>query len=291
MGFIKQTEALAGEGPKTNFRTKHPSRLFSPKPKRACAKTPSLRKTTQEEPLSPLDLYWSEARPTSGRLAVEKKHAIVNANRAMMPLSWSKWTYSPNTERSWKYRAQNDLRNALNPGDVVDVEVVELNTDDVANLRGYAPAEAEDYAAVALRQDPELEGALLSFDSTERYAPWSENDIYTSEFNRATQSGVGSTFAGGLPAHRRTRTHDRIHGSRCATDLQHGNGESEARNYGEEYKGPISLHVHSPCLATSAQSAFDQNLDVVWETLSGLALNPWWRKTKSCDGPGSLPRQ
>ena len=73
------------------------------------------------------------------------------------------------------------------PGDVVDVEVVELNTDDVANLRGW-PVEQK-----TIRQWP--------FAKTGWKAPcsrWPQRrtvrsmvggiDIYTSEFNRATQS-------------------------------------------------------------------------------------------------------
>ena len=72
-------------------------------------------------------------------LEVEKKHAVVGigANRAMVPLSLSKWAYRPDIEKSWKYRAQNDLRNSLNLGDVVDVELMNLSTDEVDNLQGY----------------------------------------------------------------------------------------------------------------------------------------------------------
>ena len=216
-------------------------------------------------------------------LEVEKKHAVVGigANKAMIPLSWSKWTFTPNPDKSWKYRSQNNLTNALNRGDVVDVEVIHLSTDEVANLQGYAPAEADDYAAASLRQTPELEGALLAFDLNTGAVRSMVGgiDIHTSEFNRATQAirQVGSTFKpvvySAAIAERSLTAGSMV----LDAPLTYNTGMEnlwKPGNYGEEYKGLISLRK---ALALSRNvctvRVLDQiGLEVVWENAQRLGI-------------------
>ncbi|MEC7240015.1 MAG: PBP1A family penicillin-binding protein [Myxococcota bacterium] len=216
-------------------------------------------------------------------LEVEKKHAVVGigANRAMIPLSWSKWAYSPDPEKSWKYRAQNDLRNSLSRGDVVDVEVMNLSTDEVDNLRGYPPAEAGAFAAAALRQTPELDGALLAFDLNTGAVRSMVGgiDIRTSEFNRATQAvrQVGSTFKpvvySAAIAERELTAGSMV----LDAPLTYNTGMEnlwKPGNYGEEYKGLISLRK---ALALSRNvctvRVLDQiGLEVVWENAQRLGI-------------------
>ena len=134
-------------------------------------------------------------------LAVEKKHAVVGigAHEAMIPLSWTDWAYTPNPKQSWRYRAkQSDLTEVLQPGDLVTVDVVDLDSQNVKELKGYAPASDGTYAAAKLYQDPALEGAFFGYDLETGMvgAMVGGTDIEKSEFNRAFQAQrqVGSTF-------------------------------------------------------------------------------------------------
>ncbi|MFM2248119.1 MAG: hypothetical protein RL071_4194, partial [Pseudomonadota bacterium] len=51
---------------------------------------------------------------------VDKGHAIVGigAHEAIIPLSWTKWAYPPNPDRSFKSRNQDTMANVLKVGDV-----------------------------------------------------------------------------------------------------------------------------------------------------------------------------
>ena len=132
--------------------------------------------------------------------AVEERHAVVGigANEAMIPLSWTLWGYEPNTERSWRPRVLRDFRDALSVGDIVEVTVENVDSQDSEPLNGYEPATSGTFAAARLYQSPNLEGAMLSMDLNNGAvrAMVGGTDIHTSEFNRVIQAQrqVGSTF-------------------------------------------------------------------------------------------------
>lgn len=133
-------------------------------------------------------------------LEVAQKHAVVGIgrHRALIPLSWSAWTYKPNPDRSFKGRQQDDLTRVLTRGDVVQVTLEGLNTEEFDNLKGYTGAGPGPFAAARLYQSPELESALLSYrlEDGAVLAMVGGVDFEESEYNRATQARrqVGSTF-------------------------------------------------------------------------------------------------
>lgn len=214
---------------------------------------------------------------------VQKKHAVVaiGSHRGLMPLSWSKWTFTPNPEKSWKWRAQNNLQNALNRGEIVDVEWVNQSTDEVPNLKDYLDEDDGSYGAVALRQTPEIDGALLSFDLNDGgvRAMVGGIDIHTSEFNRAMQASrqVGSTFKpivySAAIGEKELTTGSMV----LDAPLTFNTGMEDLwkpGNYGESYKGLISLRK---ALALSRNvctvRVLDQiGLDVVWENAHRLGV-------------------
>ncbi|MCB9777990.1 MAG: transglycosylase domain-containing protein [Alphaproteobacteria bacterium] len=133
-------------------------------------------------------------------LEVAEKHAVVGVGkqRALVPLSWSKWMYEPNPERSYKVRVQRDLTEALKRGDVVEVLIEGADMDAFEETRGYDGAGAGPFWPARVIQDPEIEGALLSYrlEDGAVLAMVGGYSFEESEFNRATQAmrQVGSTF-------------------------------------------------------------------------------------------------
>jgi penicillin-binding protein 1A len=215
-------------------------------------------------------------------LDVQQKHAIVaiGSHRGLMPLSWSKWTFTPNPKASWKWRTQNNLQNALKRGEVVDVEWVNQSTNEVPNLKDYLPEDKGTYGAVALRQTPELEGALLSFDINDGgvRAMVGGIDIHTSEFNRAMQANrqVGSTFKpivySAAIGKKELTTGSMVLDAPLTFNV--GRALWKPGNYGQSYKGLISLRK---ALALSRNvctvRVLDQiGLDVVWENAHQLGI-------------------
>ncbi|MDG1482943.1 MAG: transglycosylase domain-containing protein [Myxococcota bacterium] len=135
---------------------------------------------------------------TATVLEVEERHAIIGigAHKAILPRSWAKWTYTVNPERSYRYRSQDDLSNALKRGDIVTVTVEHLDSAEAENLKGYSPAAG--LPAVKLYQSPLLQGAMFSYRLTDGavLAMVGGVDFEDSEYNRAIQARrqVGSTF-------------------------------------------------------------------------------------------------
>ena len=201
-------------------------------------------------------------------ISVEAKHAIVGigSNEAIIPLSWTKWGFEPNTERSWRYRASSDMTDTLKVGDVVEVTVASLDAEEQDNLEGY-PA-AKNRAAAKLYQSPELQGALLSYDlkTGAVIAMVGGVDIEDSEFNRAIQAKrqVGSTFK---PIVYATAINEKkfTAGSMVLdaplTFYDHSRGEMwKPGNYGGDYLGEISLRKG---LALSRNVVTVRVLDVI----------------------------
>lgn len=181
-------------------------------------------------------------------LAVEAKHMIVGAGRheVIVPLSWTKWAFKPDPERSWRYRAIEDLNAAFKVGDVVTVQIANLDSSEVKELNGYAPAAGK--AAARIFQAPALQGAFLSWklDDGAVLSMVGGVDIEASEFNRAIQARrqVGSTFkpivyAAAIESKKFTA------GSILVDAPQTYNTLDEKLwkpgNYGEEYLGNITL--------------------------------------------------
>jgi penicillin-binding protein 1A len=133
-------------------------------------------------------------------LTVKKDFAVVGigAHKAIIPLAWSKWAYAIDVERSWKYRAQNSMRNVLQRGDVVGVRVVAQDAKEKDDSKRVALALKGLFAAAELTQEPQLQGALFSYkvDTGAVTAMVGGVDFENSEYNRATQARrqVGSTF-------------------------------------------------------------------------------------------------
>ncbi len=134
-------------------------------------------------------------------LSVDTKHAVVGigSHEAMIPLSWTTWAYRPNPKTSWRYRAkQKDMAEVLSVGDLIQVDVVDLDSQNVKELAGYAPAAEGTYAAAKLYQVPALEGAFFAYDLETGMvtAMVGGTDMEKSEYNRAFQAQrqVGSTF-------------------------------------------------------------------------------------------------
>jgi len=133
-------------------------------------------------------------------LGVKKDHAIVaiGAHKAIVPLAWSKWAYPIDVERSWKYRAQNSMKNVLNSGDLVDLRVVTADAKEKDETNRFAMQVKGPVAAAELVQEPELQGALFSYrlDTGAVTAMVGGVGFENSEYNRATQARrqVGSTF-------------------------------------------------------------------------------------------------
>ncbi|MEE2751413.1 MAG: penicillin-binding transpeptidase domain-containing protein, partial [Myxococcota bacterium] len=184
-------------------------------------------------------------------LSVAQKHAVVGigSHKAMIPLSWTNWAFEPNIKRSWRYRKLDNLNQALQVGDVVEVQVVARNSQDVKALEGYAPAlEGGPYAAAKLQQSPDLQGALLSVDLADgaTRAMVGGVNIEESEFNRTVQAQrqVGSTFkplvyATAIASQKLTAGSILLDAPLIYNTLEEKLWKPG--NYGEEYLGHISL--------------------------------------------------
>lgn len=122
---------------------------------------------------------------------VQAGHAIVDlgAAKAIVPLAWTEWAYRPDPNRNSKYRRQDDLSRALSRGDVVRVEVVHAHFRDAAPLAKYEDAGPGPFAAATLYQEPEMQGALLSYrlDDGAVLAMVGGVDFKDTQFNRALQ--------------------------------------------------------------------------------------------------------
>jgi penicillin-binding protein 1A len=183
-------------------------------------------------------------------LEVTKKHAVaaVGSHEVMIPLSWTKWAYKPNPNRSWRRRALTDMTEPLAIGDIVDVVIENLDAQDAKPLKGYRAAQDRELAAAKLYQSPDLQGALLSFD-LETGAVRSMVggiDIERSEFNRAVQAQrqVGSTFkpivyATAIETKKFTAGSMLLDAPLTYNTL--GARLWKPGNYGEEYLGNITL--------------------------------------------------
>ena len=101
--------------------------------------------------------------PGQVRQDVKKDFAVVGigSHKAIIPLAWSKWAYEIDVERSWKYRAQNSMRNVLQRGDVVQTRIVALDAKTNDDTKSTALSMKGLFAAAELAQDPELQGALF----------------------------------------------------------------------------------------------------------------------------------
>lgn len=131
---------------------------------------------------------------------VQKTHAIVDIGgpKVLVPLAWTTWAYKPDASRNAAYRKQDDLTRALAKGDVVRVEVRNHDFREAKGLGDYTLAGDGPYAAGALYQSPDLEGALYSYALSDGgvLAMVGGVDYRETKFNRATQAQrqVGSTF-------------------------------------------------------------------------------------------------
>ncbi|MCO4743852.1 MAG: transglycosylase domain-containing protein [Proteobacteria bacterium] len=187
-------------------------------------------------------------------LDVKKRYAKVGIGKveAIIPLAWTEWLYKPNPRKSWRYRTATDMTegSVLQTGDVVWVQLEALSTKDEAVAKAFkkTPGESTAFAAARLWQEPEVEGALLSYDvdsgavrSMVGGAFWEK-----SEFNRAVQSKrqVGSTFkpivyAAAIESERVTTATMIVDGPLAfATDQDF---IWKPANYGNDFLGNITL--------------------------------------------------
>ncbi len=133
-------------------------------------------------------------------LRVEKDHAVVGlgSHEVIIPLAWSKWAYGIDTDRSWKYRAQNSMKNVLKRGDVVKVTIKAVDAKNKNETKKAALSMPGRFGAGMLSQGPEVQGALFSYrtDTGAVTAMVGGVGFDKSEYNRAIQSRrqVGSTF-------------------------------------------------------------------------------------------------
>jgi penicillin-binding protein 1A len=137
----------------------------------------------------------------------------VGDHEGIIPMRWSDWVYPPDPSRSWRNREQDDfLRSVdgdgdgkkdggiLRKGDVVEVEIAALDTgrEDVKAAFVKTPGAQGAMLALRLRQQNDVEAALLSMDlaSGAVRAMVGGSDFKDSQLNRATQSRrqIGSTF-------------------------------------------------------------------------------------------------
>jgi len=206
----------------------------------------------------------------------------IGAHEGVIPIAWSDWVYQPNPKRSWRFRTQDDLTEEvdddgdrkkdggiLRKGDVVLVKVEALSTreESVAKAFKKTPGEDADLVAVRLWQEPEVEGALMSFDlhTGAVRAMVGGSDFETSEFNRCIQARrqVGSTFkpivyAAAIDSRRMTT-------ASMVTDgpLAYSTDQDfiwKPANYGDDYLGNVTLRK---ALALSRNTCTVRVLDAV----------------------------
>ena len=182
-------------------------------------------------------------------VSVSQHHAVVGVgmHEVLVPGEWSLWMYKPNPERSYKYRAQHDLTEALQRGDVVQVEIAADSVAQADDLSGYEEA-GKGRQVGRIYQPPEIEGALLSYRLSDGgvVAMVGGYDFKTSEFNRATQAmrQVGSTFKPIVYAAaigtRKFTTGTLVQDAPTVFGVL-GYGLYKPDNYGDEYLGNITL--------------------------------------------------
>lgn len=133
-------------------------------------------------------------------LAVKNDYAVagVGSHKVLIPLAWSKWAYAIDVERSWKYRAQNNMRNVLSRGDLIDVKIMAVDAKTKDETKKAALSMPGSFGSAELVQPPELQGALFSYrtDTGAVTAMVGGVGFKDSEYNRAIQARrqVGSTF-------------------------------------------------------------------------------------------------
>lgn len=190
--------------------------------------------------------------------------AAIGAHEGIIPLAWSKWVFKPNPRRSWRYREQTDLReqvdvdgdrqndgSILQVGDVVQLKVMNLSTQDDEVSRAFrrTPGETEDLLALHLWQEPEIEGAMLSFDLETGAVRTmvGGSDFTKSQFNRAIQSRrqVGSTFKpivyGAAIESKKVTTATMVADAPIAFAATTNDFIWKPANYGHDYLGNIPL--------------------------------------------------
>ncbi|MCB9665652.1 MAG: transglycosylase domain-containing protein [Alphaproteobacteria bacterium] len=244
-----------------------------------------------------------EVAPRWARVALGRHEGIV-------PLAWSTWVYPPNTDRSWRYRSQDDLTHAvdddgdgtpdggiLRPGDVVQVEIAAASTRDDAVAKDFKGTPGADAALLALRlrQVPEVEAALLSFERSDDAAVSGAvramvggADFSRSQLNRVVQSRrqVGSTFkpivyTAALSTRKLTTASTVLDGPFIAMG-----GDEEVwkpSNYSDDYMGYITLRT---ALAMSRNTPTVRILDAVDP---GMSEDVVWGFARAL-GIGGLPR-
>lgn len=189
---------------------------------------------------------------------VDKKHAFVQigVHKVIIPLSWSKWGYKPDPERSFKKRYISVMTDMLHVGDVIKVRVETLDAQSEDNLKGYAPIKNITIPAGQVWKEPGLEGALFSYRVTNSSPETFDQgavlsmvggyDFAKSEYNRATQAQrqVGSTFkpivyAQAIASKNFTVASTLVDGPLVYQTI--GDKVWKPGNYGEDYLGEITL--------------------------------------------------
>jgi len=148
------------------------------------------------------------ARLERGRLyvglvgEVSAKKAIVHLGTGLegeLPLGAARWARKPNSEAYFPAALISSLEGVLEPGDLIVVrgathEDVGMDSERPALKKTYGP----DGVFLALEQEPQLQGAIVSIDPWSGYvvAMIGGYDFDASEFNRAFQScrQPGSSF-------------------------------------------------------------------------------------------------
>ncbi len=183
-------------------------------------------------------------------LEVAQKHAVVGIgrHRALIPVSWTTWGYGPDPARSFTGRRQTDMTKVLERGDLIEVTIANLSSDDAENLKGYTGAGPGPFAAARIYQPPDLQGALFSYRQSDGavVAMVGGVDFENSEYNRATQARrqVGSTFKpivyAAAVATRKFTVGSIVQDAPTVFQTI-GNKLWKPGNYGDEYLGDITL--------------------------------------------------
>jgi penicillin-binding protein 1A len=206
------------------------------------AKLAELEKKTEE--------YVEGQRYPAVLTRVEKTwaEADLGDGSAIVPLKWTEWAYKPDPARNAKYRRQDDLRNALHVGDVVRVEVRNLDFRKAPDLAKFEDAGTGPWMAAELYQAPEIQGALYSFRLADGavIAMVGGVDFKDTQFNRAIQAQrqVGSTFKpivyAAAIASRRFTSGTIVQDAPIVMNTLHSQ-LWKPENYGEDYLGDITL--------------------------------------------------
>ncbi len=181
-------------------------------------------------------------------LEVTPQHAIVGLTpqlRGIVPLAWTTWARPKGTPGKLA-----DLTKVLQRGDVVTVEVANLDFREAEPLRTYKAAGEGPFAAVTLYQPSEVQGALYSYRLSDGavVAMVGGSDFKETEFNRAVQASrqVGSTFkpivyAAAIESRKFTAGTIVQDAPVVFNTMQQQLWKPE--NFGEDYMGDISLRT------------------------------------------------